>query len=70
MTKQQFTFSFLCTIICGITVCFCLAFLLPSETLAQQIIKAIMCLALGGFIGTVAGVIVIVFEETRKDNAK
>lgn len=67
MTKQQFTFTFLCSIICGVTVCFCLAFLLPSETLAQQIIKAIMCFAFGGFTGTVAGVIMIVFEQTRKE---
>lgn len=67
MTRKQFTFTFLCTIICGVIVCFCLGFLLPSETLAQQIIKTIMCFAFGCFTGTVAGVIVIVFEQTRKE---
>ena len=39
----------------------------PKNVMIISFVIAIMCFAFGCFTGTVAGVIVIVFEQTRKE---
>lgn len=67
MSKKQFSFLSILSILSIIGISFCLGMTLPKETILDKTLLAILPICLGILAGVLLAIITIVFENTRKD---